>query len=46
MSAPKNKEASGRLYFSSRPTPCRQPSASWPWPLATRTFARGRQLRL
>ena len=31
MSAPKNKEASGRLYFSSRPTPCRQPSASWPF---------------
>ena len=29
MSA-KNKEAPGRLYFSSRPTPRRQPSASWP----------------
>jgi len=40
---PKNKEAGGRLYFSSRPTPCRQPSASWLSPLATRIFARGRQ---
>ena len=35
LSAPKNKEAGGRLYFSSRPTPCRQPSASWRWSFAT-----------
>ena len=40
MSASEFKEAGGQLYFSSRPTPCRQPSASWLSPFSHEGISR------